>query len=271
MSRNYLHLGALVAALALSSCTKPSPPPHQASPTPTSTQTPKPTPRSMPTVIVFAGHTKTYRGEKNSGGSMSASGIPEYIFNDHTLEAFMRLQYPSTPYLLVPTRYDVPLQKRPQFALDLNGQVYLELHHDSAQLEDLTRLKKAGNSTSEWDQISGFSIFYRSKEKPEESLRLAKEIGTEMVRAGFHPNLYHAKPIPGEGRTLVDPGLGVYDGQFLFALRNNTLPVAVLLECGVIANPDEEKKLLDPTTDDRIVQAIDRAFLTYSKEEVSKK
>ncbi len=278
MSRNYLHLGALVTALALSTCTQTSPKPPLAKPVPQATRPhitavlePAPSiPLSpKPHVIVFAGHTKTYRGEKNGGGSISVSGIEEYVFNDRTVDAFSRLKEPSAHYTLIRADQDVPLQKRPQFAADEGAQVYIEIHHDSVQPEDLERLKKEGEHSPDWKEVSGFSVFYGSKEKPKESLRLAKLVGTEMLQAGFHPNLSHAKPInakpiSGEGRKLIDPTLGVYDGEFLFVLRSNSLP-AVLVEEGVIANPNEEKRLLDPAMDDRFARAIDRAVSAYLK------
>ncbi|MEK6963742.1 MAG: N-acetylmuramoyl-L-alanine amidase [Nanoarchaeota archaeon] len=279
----------LVIATLLSGCaTVPYRPPTTPIPQPTQTPIPRstpfptpmpipvplPTPRpistpphpvlSKPAVAVFAGHTSTLRNRTNGPGSRSASGQPEYQFNDGLITRLGELSNPAAAYVLFPASQNVPLTERPQRAVAEGASLYIEIHHDSAQLTDIERLKREGKSSSDWRELSGFSVFYNTKNgRSDESRRLATLIAQELKTAGFKPNLYHAKPIPGESRTLLNPDLGIYEGSHLFVLRENLLPAA-LVEGGVIVNPFEEKNLRDPTTQKRLATAVDRAVAAYS-------
>jgi len=108
-------------------------------------------------------------------------------------------------------------------------------------------------------------LFYSQRNsRPEASLELAREIGSRLVQAGFTPTQHHAEQIPGEGRALVAAALGVYRFDELSILAGATVP-AVLLECGVIVHPDEEKLLRDPTYRSRLVEAVSLGIETFSQ------
>ena len=85
-------------------------------------------------------------------------------------------------------------------------------------------------------EFAGFSIFVSQRNpRYEESLRCAKAIGEALVAAGEKPSLYHAEPIAGENRPLLDRRLGVHRFDGLAVLKTATMP-AVLVEAGVIVN-----------------------------------
>jgi N-acetylmuramoyl-L-alanine amidase len=77
-----------------------------------------------------------------------------------------------------------------------------------------------------------------------------------MLAIGEKPSLYHATPIQGENRPLIDKRLGVHEYDDLIVLKTAPIP-AVLVEIGVIANPDEERRLSQPDTIQRISKAIE--------------
>ncbi len=154
------------------------------------------------------------------------------------------------------------MKQRPQLAYTLGGQLYLEIHHDSADERDLGKVKKNSKNEKEWRDLSGFSVFYsRENPFPQESLHLATLIGEEMVGSGFHPNGYYGRTDSHVRREVVDKAHGVYQERF-FVLRNGLMP-AVIVECGVIANPFEESHLKDPQTKLKIAESIDRAVSRY--------
>ena len=76
-----------------------------------------------------------------------------------------------------------------------------------------------------------------------------------LVAAGEKPSLYHAEPIAGENRPLLDRRLGVHRFDGLAVLKTATMP-AVLVEAGVIVNPDDEARVARPDTIERMARAI---------------
>lgn len=75
------------------------------------------------------------------------------------------------------------------------------------------------------------------------------------MAAGEKPSLYHAEPIAGENRPLLDRRLGVHRFDGLAVLKTATMP-AVLVEAGVIVNPDDEARVARPDTIERMARAI---------------
>ena len=66
------------------------------------------------------------------------------------------------------------------------------------------------------------------------------------MAAGEKPSLYHAEPIAGENRPLLDRRLGVHRFDGLAVLKTATMP-AVLVEAGVIVNPTTRHGWRGPT------------------------
>ncbi|MCQ4384037.1 N-acetylmuramoyl-L-alanine amidase, partial [Clostridioides difficile] len=92
-------------------------------------------------------------------------------------------------------------------------------------------------------EFRGVSVFV-SERNPHyaASLRCAKAIAERLVASGARPSLYPAQPIRGENRPLIDPQLGIHRCDDLVVRRTAPIP-AVLVEAGVIVNPDEEARL----------------------------
>ena len=94
----------------------------------------------------------------------------------------------------------------------------------------------------------------------QQSLACAKAIGERLLAAGETPSLYHATPIKGENRPLIDTRLGIHRFDDLVVLKTAPMP-AVLVEAGVIANPDEEPRLQNPATITKIANAISEGIV----------
>lgn len=125
---------------------------------------------------------------------------------------------------------------------------FISIHHDSMQ--------QAWIDAGRRREFAGYSIFV-SQKNPHyaQSLRCARMIGERMLAAGEVPSLYHATPIPGENRPLIDRRLGIHRYDDLMVLKTAPMP-AVLVEAGVIANPDQEARLAKPDTIAHLAHAI---------------
>ena len=118
--------------------------------------------------------------------------------------------------------------------------LFISIHHDSVQPHYLMQWEFEGKTRHYSDVFRGFSVFYSGiNGHPTASARFAKLVGEELVRAGFAPTLHHAEPTAGENGQLIDARTGVYRFDELVVLRTATMP-AVLIECGVIVNREEE-------------------------------
>lgn len=138
------------------------------------------------------------------------------------------------------------LQERTRDAL--GADLFLSIHHDSAKAEYL----------ADAHRFSGFSLFIsRLNPEPQRSLACAAAIGTELRAQGFSPSRYHADPVFGEERPFADELNGVHVFDNLAVARTAAMP-AVLVEAGVIVNPEEEMKMGDPLVRRRFAGAIAR-------------
>ncbi|MCX5835904.1 MAG: N-acetylmuramoyl-L-alanine amidase, partial [Deltaproteobacteria bacterium] len=151
---------------------------------------------------------------------------------------------------------DISLRKRVEIANARNAHLFISIHHDSVQRFYLSSWVSKGGKYFYCDKYAGFSIFYSEKNaKPRESLSFAKMLGNEMLKGGFNPSLHHSEKIKGENRELIDHDRGIYRFDELQILKQTKMP-AILFECGIIVNRDEENKLKDPIYQGKIVSAI---------------
>jgi N-acetylmuramoyl-L-alanine amidase len=138
------------------------------------------------------------------------------------------------------------LRERPRDAA--GATLFVSLHHDSVKGELLPRAS----------EFAGFSLFVsRQNPRLQKSLACASAMGAELRAAGFVPSRYHADPVLGENRTFADEANGVHFFDQLAVLRGATVP-AVLVEAGVIVNPEEEQRMRDPRVRRSIARAIAR-------------
>lgn len=213
------------------------------SPTPAgSTELPRDCVKQPLDIVVDVGH-----GQR-AFGATSARGAREFDFNlrfaTELVEAAVR-DLRLRLRLLSPTRYDLALGERVVMANAAKPDLMISIHHDSAHPSLLEPWVHDGKTYRISRQIAGFSIFVsRSNPQYATALRYAEAIGSAWRAAGHKPTLHHAADLEGERRRLLRPDIGVYLAPF--AVIDRTRVPALLLEVGVLINPDEETWLLDP-------------------------
>jgi N-acetylmuramoyl-L-alanine amidase len=211
---------------------------------------------AAPLVMVDPGH------GPDRPGATSVRGTPEVDYDD----AFAALLAER----LRRAGVRAALTRAPGEALDLAGRtaraaaegaaLLLSIHHDSAQPRDLAREERDGRPAYRATRpIRGYSLFVSSRNaRAEASRRLAEALGRRLLALGRPPALHHAEPIPGEGRPLLDPRLGIYRYDDLAVLANAPCP-AVLLEVGVIVDEVDEAHVSDPGRRAALVDAVVQA------------
>ena len=210
----------------------------------------------------------------DQGGALGARGIHEVVYNT-ALTGRLARALEAQGYAVHVTRgpeQKISLDARARFANDLNADLFLSIHHDSAQLKYLERIQVEGRDAWRTIQpIAGYSIFV-SLLNPQaaRSKEFGLLLGAEMKALGRPPTLHHAEDIPGENRELLDRELGLYRFDDLVVLKKTQMP-AVLLEVGVIVDPADEAYVSDEGNQARIINAILSAVRSYSSLLVSKK
>ena len=196
-------------------------------------------------------------------GAYSARGVGEYYFNRAIAAALLRSLKRAGEvevFIVNPQGTSISLAERTRQAANKRATLFLSIHHDSVQRRYVKEWKVDGETRLYSDNFSGFSVFVsRKNRKFAQSLRFARLLGEAMVARGFSPTMHHAEKIPGEGRNLVDKDLGLYEFDDLVVLKTAAMP-AVLLECGVIVNRDEEASLQRPEIQQRIADAAAEAI-----------
>jgi len=184
-------------------------------------------------------------------GATGVSGRVEYLYNLDLSDAITRALTALNDRVtqISVDGEEISLTRRTAQAAGAN--FFLSIHHDSMQQAWLDAGRRG--------EFSGFSLFV-SRRNPHyaHSVRCARAIGEKLLAAGEKPSLYHATPIRGENRPFVDKRLGVHRFDNLVVLKTARMP-AVLVEAGVIVNPDEEKRLGEPETISRLGAAIAQA------------
>lgn len=205
-----------------------------------------------PLVAVDVGHTL------QAPGATSARGAREYDLNSALARVIAdHLRAAGLPVMLVNGDGRIAaLTQRTAAATQSGAGFFLSVHHDSVQPQFLERWTLHG--TPHWRSRGrrGFSLFV-SRKNPDltTSLRCASRVGNALREAGFSPSTYHAEEIPGESRTFADADNGVYYDDNLAVLRTASSP-AILLEAGVITDPDEESRLRAPPARQRLASAV---------------
>ena len=199
-------------------------------------------------------------------GAYSARGVGEYYFNRAIAAALWRSLKKTSEvevFIINPQGTSISLAERTRQAANKRATLFLSIHHDSVQRRYVKEWTVDGKTRLYSDNFSGFSVFVsRKNRKFAQSLRFARLLGEAMVARGFSPTMHHAEKIPGEGRNLVDKDLGLYEFDDLVVLKTAAMP-AVLLECGVIVNRDEEASLQRPEIQQRIADAAAEAIVKF--------
>lgn len=205
------------------------------------------------TVVLDSGH------NPKQPGALGVRGIYEVMYNDRlTAQIADALHNAGIKVILTRTpTQQITLNERAQIANTIHADLFLAIHHDSAQpkyLEKITHDQITSYRSTKL--LSGYSIFV-SKLNPQfqNSYMFAKLLGENMLQLGRAPATYHVENIPGENRKFLDEHLGIYQFDDLIVLKKNIVP-AVLLEIGVIIDTNDEKYVSNKSNQHAIVQAI---------------
>lgn len=193
-------------------------------------------------IVVDTGHTP------QRPGATGASGRVEYLYNlDLSTAIADRLVAAGQQVTRVAADgREIALQDRATRTPDAG--LFVSIHHDSMQ--------QAWIDAGRRREFAGYSLFVSEKNpRYADSLRCAQSVGEAMRNAGQMPSLYHATPIPGENRPLIDARLGIHRFDDLVVLKTAPMP-AILIEAGVIANPDDEARVGRPDTVQLLAAAI---------------
>lgn len=215
-------------------------------------------------IVIDPGHTPS------RGGALGVRGIYEVRYND-ALAAKVCVALRSAGFTPILTRApgeEMTLDERARFAGGQHADLFLSLHHDSAQLRYLEKIVVDGRDAYRTTKpIQGYSLFV-SRINPQfaKSYRFAALLGNEMRAMGRTPSPHHAEPIAGENRELLDAKLGIYRFDDLVVLKKNAVP-AVLLEVGVITDPVDEANISQEANQARIVEGIVSAVRGYAEDQ----
>lgn len=189
------------------------------------------------TVILDAGH----GGE--DGGAVSISGVPESRVN---LEIVLKIDDVLGMYGIAPV-----LMRKEDISLHDEKAVTLreKKSSDLRNRADMVNQCKCGvlisihQNTYPDERYHGTQIFYAPEER---SQRLAQHI-QQTVKAKLQPD---------NNRREKQISKGVY-------LMNHIRHPGVLIECGFLTNPQEEKRLLDADYQKKMAATIASAWLTF--------
>lgn len=212
-------------------------------------------------VAIDIGHTP-----KNFG-AVSARGVTEYEFNKRMafeLKALLA-ENDIKSFIINNGGEEINLEARTDLATKNNATLFISIHHDSAQLKYFDEWDFRGRKLKHSDEFSGYSIFISlSNVNAKENILMAELLGQNLLKSGLKPTLHHSEPIEGENRELIDSVTGIYRYDELAVLRRATMP-AILLECGVIVNRNEEQNLNSPTYREKILLAVVNSVLEFNR------
>ena len=212
-------------------------------------------------IAIDIGHTT------NSPGAISARGVPEYLFNQN-IGTLLHKQLQQDKrfkrsFIINETGDDISLSARAAIANQQGAHLLVSIHHDSVQPKDLSQWLCQGRMMDHCDKFTGYSIFYSEiNRSPLNSLIFAVILGSEMLQSRFCPTLHHAETFTGGDKDLVDKTRGIYKYNNLVVLKEANMP-AVLFECGIIKNRNEELQLGDPQYQHKIVAALFNAIKKF--------
>lgn len=214
-----------------------------------------------PLIVLDPGHTPPV------GGALGARGIYEFVYNDRfAAELKARLERHGWKVMLTRKPDEaVTLQERADLANRMRADLFLAIHHDSARPQFISRFtgRHGVEAQSTTEPFRGYSLYVSSlNPRYEDSFRFARLLARRILPLGRPPALYHADPVRGENRPLLDARLGIYLYDRLAVLRLTRVP-AVLLEVGVI--PDEvDEAWVDNERNRKAMEiAVVRAVLDY--------
>ena len=225
-------------------------------------------PKKRYKVVIISGHVENPRltFSRDSRGAKSYKGIYEYKFNDKIVKYFKQKEYQlkDVSYEIVLATQNVGLKERVSYVNKIvKPDLYIEVHHDSAEYRDIKEAKKEGINSKLWDVMSGYSLHISSKNRFfNKNLEFSILLSDELANNGFKPNLYHHKI---KKFKSIDEKRAIYDRVKpfrLFVLNKAKIP-AVILESATIINPKEENMIEKEQNRIKIVNAINEAIKKF--------
>lgn len=192
-------------------------------------------------VAIDIGHSK------KSQGAVSSRGVGEFYFNKKMaiilLEKLKSAGFSRS--FIIDTSINSGLKNRTKVAFQRNASVFISIHHDSVQKRYIKYWKYKGKKNHFSDKYKGYSIFISNNTRySKKNMMLASAVGEHLHKNKFTRTLHHSEKIKGENRKILDNKRGVYEFNDLTVLKSSRVP-AILLECGVIVNREEEVLLSD--------------------------
>lgn len=205
-------------------------------------------------IVLDVGHTEI------DPGATSARGVREYSFNLDLARAIssklIAEGFQATDLLITKGKDRPTLSSRAAYANQVKANLFLSIHHDSAQQFYLEQWIHNGTAQHFSDRFSGYSLFVSNENpKRDQSLKFATLLADQLLSSGMTFTRHHAEAIPGENRKFLDERRGIYRFDELAVLRSAKVP-AVLMEAGVIVNRSEETAAASPQRRDLIANAV---------------
>ncbi len=211
-------------------------------------------------VAIDPGHTEKYYG------ATSASGEKEYTYNikmSNILLNTLNNTKNIKAFIINPAGKSIKLKARTAMAEQRNADIFISIHHDSVQKKYLTTSIVNGKKNHFSKKFKGYSLFVSKKNNYyTKSFLLAENIGRGIKEKRFTPTLHHAEKIKRENRILLDTTLGIYRFDDLIVLKSADIP-SVLIECGIIVNPQEESSIKNTNYHQRLSNGILAGLKTY--------
>lgn len=199
-------------------------------------------------------------------GALSARGVWERCYNQRMAEFLAeRLIHDAGVEVRFTNGWtdSVSNEARAELANRLSADLFLSIHHDSAEVEWFDYWTYNDQIQFYYDRLQGYSILISpKKETVAGSLCFARLLSRELRGLGFTPSRQKLRPSRRPLRRSLDPEFGIYAYEDIVVLHDARMP-AVILECGVIVNREEEKLLLDPEAQYRMVLGMARAVRKY--------
>lgn len=184
-----------------------------------------------PDVAIDVGH---YRQEP---GAISAGGVSEFELNRQLALSLAEALRSGGAGVRVIGADGEHASLTARVVEAAGARLLVSIHHDSVRRRFLPARDP---------RFAGFSLWVsRRNRHSDASIACAALLADRLTAAGFTPSHYHADPVIGEGRPVIDDGRGIFARDALAVLSAARSP-AVLVEAGVIVNPVEEARLRQP-------------------------
>lgn len=184
-------------------------------------------------IILDPGHSP------NSFGAISCTGEKEYLYNDKLVNYIKNNLDKNNINSTITRMSSQNMSLLERVKSTKSSKLFISIHHDSVQPQFIKHINKYPTS----DKANGYSIFISRKNKFfDKSLEYAIDLAKNLRNKGLIPSTHHGEKIKGENREVLDKELGIYIFDDLIVLKKSQCP-AILLEAGVIVNPNDEKKV----------------------------